>query len=446
MIKIKNGLNLPISGLPSQKIMNAPLVKEVAVTGADFNGMKPTMQVKEGDQVKIGQVLFECKKTPGVLYTSPANGVVKKINRGERRVFQTMVIGNEGEDHVSFSNYSEKELGAWTGEEVRKLLIESGQWVALRTRPFSKVPAVDSEAASLFINTMDTSPLAADTEVILQEYSDDFAKGVEILSKLVKKTFVTKRAGASLVDLSHIDNVDVQEFSGVHPAGLVGTHIHFLDPVGPNKTVWHINYQEVIAIGRLFTTGKLFLERVIAVAGPQVANPRLLRTRLGASMTDLTAGELKSGNNRVISGSVLDGRKMTEEFAFVGRYHSMISVIAEGTEREFLGWQGPGFDKYTIKNTYAGKFHNKAFAFTSKLHGSSRAIVPVESFESVMPLDILPTQLIKAMITKNSDLSQALGCLELDEEDLALCTFVSPGKDDFGPYLRSTLDLIEKEG
>jgi Na+-transporting NADH:ubiquinone oxidoreductase subunit A len=446
MIKIKKGLDLPITGLPSQKIMNAKPVKELAVTGIDYNGMKPTMRVKEGDQVKIGDVLFECKKTPGVLYTSPACGTVKKINRGERRVFQTMVISNDGEENKNFENYKAGEVSELSADNVRSLLVESGQWVALRTRPFSKVPAIDAQASSLFINMMDTNPLAADQEVVLEEYKKDFLTGVEVLSKLVPKTFIVKKKGHDIGDFSSLNNVSVEEFSGSHPAGLVGTHIHHLDPVGPTKTVWHINLQEVVAIGSLFTTGRLFLERVVALAGPQVKNPRLLRTRLGACICDLTADELKEGNNRVISGSVLNGRKLDDDFCYVGRYHSMISVIAEGDDREFLGWQGPGFDKYSVKNTYAGKFHHKAFAFTSKMHGSSRAIVPVGCFEQVMPLDILPTQLIKSLITKNSDLAQGLGCLELDEEDLALCTFVSPGKDNFGPYLRETLDLIEKEG
>jgi len=446
MIKIKKGLDLPISGLPSQKIMNAPAVKEVAVTGVDFVGMKPTMHVKEGDQVKIGDVLFECKKIPGVLYTSPANGVVKKVNRGDRRVFQTVVVSNDGEENKTFENYKEQELGAWDAAGVRALLIESGQWVALRTRPFSKAPAIDSTPASLFINTMNTEPLAADTEVIAEEYKEAFTAGVEILAKLAPKTFVTKRAGGSLPDVSSVENVTISEFSGAHPAGLVGTHIHNLDPVSNNKMVWHISLQEVIAIGHLFKTGKLFLERVVSLAGPQVKNPRLLRTRLGACLCDLTEGELKEGGNRVISGSVLNGRTSSGAFCYLGRHHSAISVLTEGDDREFLGWQGPGFDKYSIKNTYVGKLINKSFAFTTNLRGSSRAIVPIGSFEKVMPLDVLPTQLIKSLITKNTDQSQALGCLELDEEDLALCTFVSPGKEDFGPHLRTTLDIIEKEG
>jgi Na+-transporting NADH:ubiquinone oxidoreductase subunit A len=446
MIKIKKGLDLPISGLPSQKIMNANSSSELAITGADYNGMKPTMKVKEGDTVKIGDVLFECKKTEGVLYTSPANGVVKKINRGDRRVFQSIVVSNDGEENKTFSNFSVKEISAWSKEDIRSLLVESGQWVALRTRPFSKVPGIDSTPSSLFINTMNSEPLAGDTEVIANEYAEDFMKGVEILSKLAPKTFVTKRAGAKIPDVGVLENVEIEEFTGIHPVGLVGTHIHHLDPVSAKKTVWHIDMQEVIAVGRLFSTGKLFLERVVALAGPQVKNPRLLRTRLGACMCDLTNDELVEGNNRVISGSVLNGRTRSDSFCYIGRYHNIISVIEEGTSRDFLGWQGPGFDKFSVKNTYAGRFHQKAFAFTTKMHGSSRAIVPVGSFEKMMPLDILPTQLIKSLVTGNSDQAQALGCLELDEEDLALCTFVSPGKDDFGPYLRKTLDIIEKEG
>ena len=445
MIKIKKGLDLPISGLPAQKVFNAPAVTEVAVTGPDFVGMKPTMSVKEGDKVKVGDPLFECKKTPGVIYTSPAHGTVKAINRGDRRVLQTVVIEVEGEEQKSLSKFKEKEVSEYTSEEVAELMVEAGLWPALRTRPFSKVPEIGSEASSIFVSVFDTNPLAADTEVILNEYEADFQKGMEALSKLAPKVFLTKKAGANVPSVD-AENISVEEFSGPHPAGLVGTHIHHLDPVSINKTVWHIGLQDVVALGRLVSTGKIFLERIISLAGPKTKNPRLLRTRIGACLCQLLNGENEEGPVRIISGSVFNGRKYDDTFCYFGRYHTQVTVVEENDTREFLGWQGPGYDKFSVKNTFAGKFKHKVFDFHTNTYGSRRAIVPVGIFEELMPLDILPTQLIKALKTQDTDLAVSLGALELDEEDLALCTFASPGKDDFGPELRETLTLIEKEG
>ena len=445
MIKIKKGLDLPIAGVPSQKIYNARPVTEVAVTGFDYVGMKPTMHVKAGDKVKVGDPLFECKKVPGVLYTSPAAGTVKAINRGDKRVLQTVVITVEGEEQKTLTNYKEKEISEYSEDELRALINEAGLWTAFRTRPYSKAPELDSKPASIFINNMATNPLSGDPEVIVADYEEDYKAGVEALAKLAPKLFVVKAKGAKFPEVSG-DNIHHEEFSGPHPAGLVGTHIHHLDPVSFAKQVWHIGTQDVVALGRLVKTGHIFLERIVALAGPRVKNPRLLRTRLGAPLESIIEGEIVEGKNRVISGSILSGRKMDADMAYLGRYHSQVSVIEENDDREFAGWMGPGYDKFSIKNTYAGKFKNKVFNLHTNTYGSRRAIVPVGIFETVMPLDILPTQLLKALKTDDVDYAQQLGALELDEEDLALCTFASPGKDDFGPALRKTLTTIEKEG
>lgn len=450
MIRIKKGLNLPINGAPKQIIEKAKPVRTVALNGPDYVGMKPSLLVKEGDQVKLGQPVFECKKVPGVIYTAPASGKVVAINRGEKRVFQNLVIEVEGEglDQVEFKNMKSGAADSFNFESVSKLLQESGLWTALRTRPFSKCPSVDgSKASSLFITAMDTNPLAADAELIIKDSSEDFRFGVDVLSHLSSgKTFVCKRAGSQLPSFQS-KTVSVEEFEGLHPAGNVGTHIHFLDPVGPKKTVWHIGYQDVIAVGKLFQTGKLSVERVVSLAGPKSVNPRLLKTRLGACLSELLEGEAASGQVRTISGSVLNGRKLDQTFCYLGRFHNQITMLEEDTKREFLGWHAPGFDRFSVKRTFLSKLlPGKTFDMTTSTWGSPRAMVPVGMFEKVMPLDILPTQLLRAVVTHDTDHAQALGCLELDEEDLALCTFASPGKTDFGPYLRDTLNIIEKEG
>ncbi|WP_315567451.1 Na(+)-translocating NADH-quinone reductase subunit A [Aggregatibacter aphrophilus] len=446
MITIKKGLDLPIAGKPEQVIRDGNTVTEVALLGEEYVGMRPSMKVREGDVVKKGQVLFEDKKNPGVVFTAPASGTITAIHRGEKRVLQSVVIRVEGDESVSFTKYVVNELSSLTSEQVRKNLQESGLWTAFRTRPFSKVPAVDSVPSSIFVNAMDTNPLAADPAVIISEYEKDFVNGLTVLSRLHEGNIHLCKAPENKIPASHASNVVINEFSGPHPAGLSGTHIHFIDPVGIGKTVWYVNYQDVIAIGKLFTTGELYTERVVSLAGPQVKEPRLVRTVIGANLSQLTKDEISAGENRVISGSVLCGQTAKGAYDYLGRYALQVSVIEEGNEKEFFGWITPQPNKYSITRTVLGHFGKKLFNFTTAENGGERAMVPIGSYERVMPLDILPTLLLRDLIVGDTDGAQALGCLELDEEDLALCSFVCPGKYEYGSILRQVLDKIEKEG
>lgn len=446
MIRIKRGLDLPITGAPEQRIEAARPVRSVAVIGFDYHGMKPTMAVQAGDRVKLGQVLFSDKKTPGVHFTAPGAGVVSAIHRGEQRVLQSVVIDLDGDDAVEFAAYSDGQLDALTGEQVRGNLQQSGLWAALRTRPFSKVPAVDATPASIFVTAIDTHPLAADPAVVIAEAAEDFTRGLRVLARLAK-VFVCVGENAK-VPGSGLNNVQVEQFAGPHPAGLPGTHIHFLDPVNAHKTVWQVGYQDVIAIGKLFVTGRLSVERVVALAGPMVDKPRLVRTRLGANLDELTAGELKVGKPvRVISGSLFGGRSARGACAWLGRYHQQVSCLEEGTEREMLHYLRAGVEKHSVMNLYISKLNpGKLFNFTTSTNGSPRAMVPIGNYEEIMPLDILPTQLLRYLIVGDTDMAQKLGCLELDEEDLALCSYVCAGKYEYGPILRDNLTRIEKEG
>ncbi|AWW53096.1 Na(+)-translocating NADH-quinone reductase subunit A [Pasteurella multocida] len=446
MITIKKGLNLPISGSPEQVIRDGNAITEVALLGEEYVGMRPSMKVREGDVVKKGQVLFEDKKNPGVVFTAPASGTVTAIHRGAKRVLQSVVIKIEGNEQITFEKYTTEQLNQLTSEQVRQNLQTSGLWTALRTRPFSKVPAVDATPVSIFVNAMDTNPLCADPQVIVQQSTQAFEAGLTVLSRLHEgKVYLCKAANASIPSPS-IANLDVKEFAGPHPAGLSGTHIHFIDPVSATKFVWYINYQDVIAVGKLFTTGELDVSRVVSLAGPQVKNPRLVRTVLGANLSQLTANEVKDGENRVISDSVLSGAKAAGPVDYLGRYALQVSVLEEGREKEFLGWIMPGANKYSLSRTVLGHFSKKLFNFTTALNGGERAMVPIGAYERVMPLDIIPTLLLRDLAAGDTDSAQALGCLELDEEDLALCTFVCPGKNEYGPLLRQALDKIEKEG
>ncbi|MBU2513066.1 Na(+)-translocating NADH-quinone reductase subunit A [bacterium] len=447
MISIQKGLDIPIGGSPIQQIDNEKKVTSVAIVGEDYHGMKPTMKVNEGDTVKLGQVIFEDKKTPGVLYTSPGAGKVKAINRGERRVLQSVVIELEGEEEEVFKTYSEAELLTLNREQVVDNLVKSGLWVSFRTRPYSKVPLPESEPRSIFVNAMETNPLGANPELFINEQRGAFTNGLKVISHLTEgKIFLCKSPKTDLPE-SDLPRLVVAEFQGCHPAGLVGTHIHFLDPVNIDKTVWHLNYQDVIAIGKLFTTGRIYVERVIAIGGPEAKKPRLLRTRIGADLNELLVGECSDKQNRIISGSVLSGRQVKETLNFLGRYHLQVSVLEEGRKREFLGWVGLGMNKFSIKRVFLSKLlPGKQFSFTTSQEGNKRTMVPIGMYEKVMPLDIQPTFLLRSLIVEDTEKAQALGCLELDEEDLGLCTFVCPCKYDFGPILRNNLIRIERDG
>ncbi|EMG5747028.1 Na(+)-translocating NADH-quinone reductase subunit A [Yersinia enterocolitica] len=447
MIKIKKGLDIPIAGAPAQIIEEGPTIHHVALLGEEYVGMRPSMLVQEGDWVKKGQALFEDKKNPGVMFTAPASGKVSAINRGERRVLQSVVIEIDGNEQVPFEHYEESSLNQLSDEQVQRHLLASGLWTALRTRPFSKTPVPNSRPRAIFVSAMDTQPLAANPQVIIAAESDAFNHGLTILARLTEgKVHVCHPPGQAVASYQNAQ-VTYNEFSGPHPAGLVGTHIHFLEPVSLNKTVWHVGYQDVIAIGKLFTRGELWTDRIVSLAGPQVEQPVLLRTRLGASLSELTAGQLKEGDNRIISGSVLSGTAFSATHGYLGRFHQQVSVIREGREKELFGWVMPGRDKYSITRTTLGHFFkHKLFAFSTDMHGGERAMVPIGNYERVMPLDILATHLLRDLLAGDTDSAAALGCLELDEEDLALCTFVCPGKYEYGPVLRDILTKIEQEG
>ncbi len=447
MIKITKGLDLPIAGLPDQQRIDDVAVSRVAVKGEEYNGLRPSMAVKEGDRVVKGQLLFEDKKIPGVRFTAPASGTVSAIHRGERRVLQSVVIDVDGDESLSFMAYPADALATLPREAVVAQLVDSGLWTAMRTRPFSKTPAPGSVPAAIFVTAMDTNPLSADPQPIILAQREAFDAGLTVLTRLTDgKVHVCQSSGGKLGGHPQ-GQVTFNQFTGPHPAGLVGTHIHFLEPVSLQKQVWHLNYQDVIAYGKLFLDGVIWTERIIALGGPQVKHPRLLRTCLGADLDALLVGELHEGENRILSGSVLNGTQASGPHAFLGRFHLQVSVLKEGREKELLGWVAPGRDKFSITRTTLGHFlKKKLFNLSTDTHGGERAMVPIGNYERVMPLDILPTMLLRDLLAGDTDSAQALGCLELDEEDLALCTYVCPGKYEYGPVLRHVLTQIEQEG
>lgn len=448
MIRIKRGLDLPIDGAPRQEINDGPRVRSVATLGADYPGMRPTLQVQPGDRVRRGQLIFDDKKTPGVRYTAPAVGTVTAVNRGHQRFMQSVVIDTtDDEGDVAFESHHGSSLAQLDRDRVQALLIESGEWTALRTRPFGRVPVPGTAPRAIFVPAIDTQPLAANPALVIGEQLDAFREGLEVLTHLTDGPVWVCRAHDSGLPSFAKGRIREETFSGPHPAGNPSTHIHFLSPVDAKHTAWVAGYQDVIAFGHLFASGRLYSDRVVALAGPQVEQPRLLRTRVGACLDELTVGQMKPGENRIVSGSVFNGHHAQGPTGYLGRLANQVTVLREGSHRQVLGYLSPGLERHSVLNIYLSQLMPwKRFAFTTTTNGSKRAMVPLGQYEAVMPLDILPTQLLRALVVGDTEMAQALGALELVEEDLALCSYVCAGKYEYGPILRDNLDRIEKEG
>ena len=447
MIKIKRGLDIPLAGAPSGALDTGVTTRAAALLGADYLGMKPTMAVQVGDVVKRGDLLFTDKKCEGVRYTSPAGGRVSAINRGAKRAFQSVVVEIDGDEAASFDRYSAEAARELSTEAIKTQLIQSGQWTALRARPFGRVADPATSPAGLFITAIDTHPHAPDPEQVIAREADAFELGQTLLANLVDcPVYLCAAPGADMPQTTH-ERISRHDFSGPHPAGLAGTHVHFLMGASAERIAWTIGYQDVIAVGRLFLDGALCVDRVVAMAGPSVSRPRLVLSRVGADLQALVAGEGEGDDARLLSGSVLGGRAVQSDTAYLGRYHQQVALLPEGRERAFMGWLSPGVNKHSVMGIYLSSwFGSKPLAMSTNTNGSERAMVPVGAYEKVMPLDILPTQLLRALLVGDTETAQALGCLELDEEDLALCTYVCPGKYEYGGILRDNLTLIEKEG
>lgn len=446
-IELNKGLDLPITGAPEQTIGRANTITRVALIGDDYIGMRPTMEVEEGDRVRTGQLLFLDKKTEGVRYTSPATGTVTGVIRGAKRKFESVVVEIEEDEHISFVDPEEKPAGERSPEQIRSALQESAMWSAFRTRPFGKVPPIDSSPAALFITAMDSRPLAVDATVVIGESPALFTAGLTVLRRLLECPLHVCLGDRQAIGAEIPDDIEVVEFSGPHPAGLPSTHIHMLDQARESRVHWHIDYQDVIGMGNLFETGNLPTHKIIALAGPAVKEPRLLRVRIGASIDEICEGELVSTPHRILSGSVLDGRRLDEFHRFLGRYHNQISALHEGSGRGFFNWARLGGDRFSTKPHFTSALdRSRKFAMNTALWGGKRAIFPQGNYDKVMPLDIIPIALLKAIAVGDTEKSRSLGALELIEDDLALCSFVCPGKNDFGPMLRRVLTEIEQEG
>ncbi|MEM6834969.1 MAG: Na(+)-translocating NADH-quinone reductase subunit A [Pseudomonadota bacterium] len=445
-IKLRKGLDLPIEGAPAAQISQGPAIQTVGLLGEDYSGLKARVAVSVGDKVGRGAHIFAHKDTPEVSVTAPLSGRVLSVNRGPRRSLISVVISadEDAADPVDFKAVGDDAAA----EGITEKLCAAGLWTSFKTRPFSKVPAPTDTPAAIFVNAMDTEPLAPDPALVISGADALFERGLAAVQKLSGGATYLCFDGAGNIPGQDLPGVDAVGFAGPHPAGLAGTHMHFLAPPTAQRTNWTIGYQDVIAIGALMQDGLLMSDRVISLAGPLVKEPRLMTTVAGASLAEITSGEYHQETPaRIISGSVLSGRSSASEASgYLGRYARQVTVIKEDRDKNLLSWIRPMTDKFAVQPVLGSAPSRKKFALTSSLNGGRRAMVPIGTFEELMPQKYLPTQLVRALLVMDTDTAQALGALELDEEDLSLLTFACPAKYEYGPALRDCLTKIEKEG
>ena len=446
MIKIKKGIDIHLVGEAKKEVKNYE-PQLFAIKPHDFIGVVPKMHVAEGDDVKVGTVLFHDKNNESVFFTSPASGKVKAIVRGEKRVILQVIVESDGKfETIDFGKADPSKLSR---NEIVEKLVQSGTWTMLRQRPYSTIAKTQDEPKCIAVSMFDTAPLAPDNNFIVKDQMAAIKAGVEALAKLTKgmvylnvNSSETQQALASLNFSAK--NVTITEFQGPHPAGNVSTQLNVLSPINKGETVWYTYAQNLIAIGNLFLNGVYDSSRVVAFTGSEVKEPMYYRTRIGADMSGLYAN-IATENVRIISGNVLTGKKINGE-NFLGYYDSQVTVIPEGDHYQLFGWLAPNFKKFTSTNTMGASLCKKSKkVLDTNLNGGIRPLIMTGNFEKVFPFDIYPMQLIKACIIKDIDQMEELGIYEIDAEDFALCEVIDPSKTAIQQIVRESLEMLRKE-
>ncbi len=436
MYNLKKGLDIPISGSPDGSISDTTKISHVGVLGPDYVGMKPTMMVETGDKVNIGSKLFEDKKNPGIFYTSPATGTIKSINRGDKRRFISIEIEVSDEE-------SQVEIYNDSNESIIDNISKFGVINNFRTRPFNKTPKPNDIPEDIFINLCDTNPLSVDPYIYLRHEIDLFNKSLLKLKEIFKCNIHVCYQNNNFD--SFIDGINYHIFNGPHPAGLSGTHIHFIKPVDINSKCWYVDGQGVLSFGDFAINNKIRTTKYVSIGGPSIVEPKIVKARIGSDCRELVAGNLKD-NSRLISGSILNGYEINESVSFLGFYHNQISAISDEIPDTFFNWLMPGSNLHSKLGVFISSWIKPdEYDFNTALNGSNRGIVPVAAYEEVMPLNIMSLQLLKSIVVKDIENAIKLGVLELAPEDLSLCSYVCPSKYDYCSILSKNLELIYKE-
>ncbi len=443
VIRLKKGLNIKLKGSAEKVLEKLPVPATVALKPTDFPGLTPKLSVKADAEVKAGDALFYDKYHPEIVFTAPYGGKVLSINRGERRKILEIVI--ETSKSAGSVTFKKADPGNLSGEEVKEQILKSGLWPFIKKRPYGVIALPDQKPLAIYISTFDTAPLAPDYNFVLEGQMNTFQTGVNALAKLTEgKVFLGVNSGSAFTT---VKNVEINTFDGPHPAGNVGVQIANTRPLNKGEVVWTVNVQDVLFIGRLFEKGEVDMTRTVALAGSEVSAPKYYQTIVGAPVSAIVGGKLVEAdyNLRIIGGNVLTGNKLKTQ-NYCGLYDNMITVIPEGDEYEFVGWADPGFNKFSASKTFFGKlFPKKEYTLNANLHGGERAFVMSGQYEKLVPMDILPVHLLKAVLVNDIDKMEQLGIYEVIEEDLALCEYACTSKIEVQKILREGINLMIKE-
>jgi Na+-transporting NADH:ubiquinone oxidoreductase subunit A len=445
LFKLKKGFDLKIIGAAEKKLSGESTPQFYAVKPIDFHGLTPKLIIKPGDKVLAGTPLFVDKLSPSVHFTSPVSGTVVSVERGDRRKLLEVVVEKAGNEFFDFGKSDPTRLSR---DKIKEALLLSGLWPVIRQRPYHITAQPEKTPKSIFISGFDTAPLAPDYNFIVANSSaSHLSKGISALTKLTdgKVHLILNGKNEASDALKNTGGVEISYFTGPHPAGNVGVQIHHIDPINKGEIVWFINIQDVIAIGRFFEEGVYLHQRIVALTGSEVINPQYYKVISGASVSGMVKDNIRDGHLRYISGNVLTGSRIQPD-GYLGYYDSQITVIPEGDKFEFFGWAMPGLDKFSFSKTFASKIiPKKAYTLDTNLHGGERAFVLTGQYEKVLPMDILPMQLLKAILAQDIDMMENLGIYEVAEEDFALCEFIDASKIEIQAIIRQGLDLMKKE-
>ena len=444
-VKLKKGYDIRMEGSAERIVVGDVNSSFYGVKPIDFPGLTPKMMVRAGDSVKAGSPLFCDKSLPEVVFSSPVSGKVISVERGDRRKILQVVIGLEGKESVDFGK---SDINGMSRDQIIAKLLVSGLWPMIRQRPYHVVARPSDIPKSVFISGFDSSPLAGDTDFIMENLSGSmFRKGLSVIKKLTtgKINLVLRGDKAYSSVLSVAEGVERSSFIGPHPSGNVGVHIHYLDPINKGDVVWFVNPQDVVAIGRLFEEGVYFPERIVALTGPEVVRTGYYRTLAGVSIESMVDSNTKTDNVRFISGNVLTGKKVDKK-GYLGFYDSQISVIPEGNYFELFGWAKPGLKKYSFSRAFLSALRPKSMSrIDTNYHGGERPFVVTGQYEKVVPMDIYPMQLFKAILAGDIDLMEQLGIYEVAGEDFALCEFICSSKIEIQALIDDGIELMIRE-
>ena len=444
-VRLKKGFDIRIEGVAEKVIAGSVDSDFYGVKPIDFPGLIPKLNLKPGAVISAGTTIFHDKLRPAVKFCSPISGKVLSVERGERRKILEIVIEKNGEEHIDFGRADPSRLER---KDIIERLLTAGVWPVIRQRPYHIVANPEDLPKSVFISGFDSSPLAPDYDFIMRNANASFLRtGISAVSKLTngKTNLVLKGNGEREHVLGNVKGVEISYFSGPHPSGNVGVHIHHLDPLNKGEVVWFIGLQDILTIGRLFEEGIYKPEKIVALTGSEVSHPQYYNMISGSSIAPMVLNNLSSDNVRYISGNVLTGTKIKSD-GYVGYYDSQVTVIPEGNYYEFFGWALPGIKKYSFSKTFLSSLlPKKNFKLDTNIHGGERAFVVTGEYEKVVPMDIYPMQLFKAILAEDIDMMENLGIYEVAEEDFALCEFICPSKIEIQSIVRKGLDLMNKE-